>query len=149
MLSDPGKYASYLAPYLNFDAQQLKTNNQQQNYNNALNILQTLGYVPNQSVADILGLPVGSRTDDYNLAMQKLSSKSGSKSSSSYTPTDIIDKLTQMKNATIETGKTGYGSGLMTTYAPKYTSEDLWNYLTQNLGIDENTAGGYMSQIGY
>ncbi len=83
MLSEPGKYASYLSPYLNFDAQQLQSNNQQQNYNNALNILQTLGYVPNQSIANILGLPVGSSTADYNLSKQRLAS-SGSGSSTKY-----------------------------------------------------------------
>ncbi len=89
---------------------------------------------------------------DYDTALAQLnkirsSGSSSVKSSSSYTPTDVIDKLAQMKNATIETGKTGNASGLMTTYAPKYTTDDLMKYLYQQ-GISPADAEGYLSQIG-
>lgn len=88
---------------------------------------------------------------DYDTALAQLnkirSSGSSVKSSSSYTPTDVIDKLTQMKNATIQTGTTGNASGLINNYAPKYTTDDLMKYLYQQ-GISPADAEGYLSQLG-
>lgn len=48
-------------------AAEAKTKAEQQQYEQALNLWKASGTVPNQTIADILGVPVGAKTADYNI----------------------------------------------------------------------------------
>ena len=155
-------------------AAEARTEADQAAYKNALNLWEQYGTVPNQQIADILGVPVGAKTADYDIKriqantasynattsrMNAETSKMNAETSKTkaekdegkplFSGKDYYEDALAMKNEMVETEPGGsFENGFQNTKTPKYTANDVISAVF-GYGLDDDTTAEILTRLKY
>ena len=108
-------------------------------FDQAMKQWQTSG-IASKSVADILGIPVGSKTADYSIASINAANRGSSGGSGggssptekpTFTNTQLLSQAKKMVEEKVDTGVKDYLGRVI--YKPKYTSDEIARWLDSQL----------------